>query len=91
MSTNHNRSNARIRKRVPDDLVAFASALRPVVGKLRALCEDATAAPKVRVYARLYLREGILRALRELDTRIDVVTRDAPATDGASNPDGGAA
>jgi hypothetical protein len=57
----------------PAALAAYASALRPVVTSLRALTEDATAAPGQRVHARAYLRREMLKGIRELEARIDAV------------------
>ena len=82
-----NRQNERIRRRVPADLVAYATALRPLATTLRTLAEDATSAPSKRVYSRLHLRNGMLRAIRELEVRIDAVTSAAPV----EPQDGGAA
>ena len=55
----------------PAALAAYAGALRPVVASLRALAEDATAAPSQRVHARAYLRREMLKGIRELEARID--------------------
>ncbi|MRG97129.1 hypothetical protein [Polyangium spumosum] len=73
------RSRVRERERIraavqttdPAALATYASLLRPVVASLRALAEDATAAPSKRVHARAYLRREMLRGIRELEARID--------------------
>jgi len=54
----------------PAALAAYAEALRPVVAALRTLAEDATAEPSKRVHARTYLRENMLKKIRELEARI---------------------
>jgi len=69
------RDRARLRAPVettdPAALAAYAGELRPVVASLRALAEDATAAPSQRVHARAFLRRELLRGIRELEARID--------------------
>ncbi|MRG93883.1 hypothetical protein [Polyangium spumosum] len=85
MSRSRVRDRARLRAPVettdPAALAAYAGELRPVVANLRALAEDATAAPSQRVHARAYLRRELLRGIRELEARIDTA---APATSPAS-------
>ncbi|MRG95765.1 hypothetical protein [Polyangium spumosum] len=63
----------------PAALAAYAGELRPVVASLRALAEDATAAPSQRVHARSFLRRELLRGIRELEARIDAAAPVAPA------------
>ncbi|MRG92542.1 hypothetical protein [Polyangium spumosum] len=58
----------------PAALAVYAGALRPVVASLRALVEDATAAPSQRVHARAFLRREILRGIRELEARLDAAS-----------------
>lgn len=60
----------------PAALAMYAGALRPVVASLRALAEDATAAPSQRVHSRAYLRRDMLKRIREIEARIDAA---APA------------
>jgi hypothetical protein len=55
----------------PAALAAYAGELRPVVAKLRALAEDATARPSQRIHSRALLRRDILRGIRELEARLD--------------------
>ncbi|MRG95769.1 hypothetical protein [Polyangium spumosum] len=78
MSRSRVRDRARLRAPVettdPAALAAYAGTLRPVVASLRALVEDATAAPSQRVHARAFLRREILRGIRELEARIDAAT-----------------
>ena len=66
----------------PAGLAAYVATLRPIVASLRALTEDATAAPEARVYDRLYLRRFILKDIRELEARLDAASPAAP-DDGA--------
>jgi hypothetical protein len=80
--SHHNRANAYLRANVPTDLAAYAAALRPAVATLRRLADEATARPSVRVYTRTHVRRGILRALRELETRIEAVAPKANGTEG---------
>jgi hypothetical protein len=61
----------------PAALAAYAELLRPVVATLRTHAEDATAKPDQRVHSRVYLRREILKALREIETRIEVATTPA--------------
>lgn len=76
MSRSRVRERERIRAAVqttdPAALSAYAELLRPVVAKLRTHAEDATATPDQRVHSRVFLRREILKALREIETRIDV-------------------
>ncbi len=73
------RSRVRERERIraavqttdPAALASYAGTLRPVVANLRALVEDATAAPSQRVHARAFLRRELLRGIRELEARIN--------------------
>jgi len=58
----------------PAALAAYAGALRPVVASLRVLVEDATAEPSKRVHARTYLRESMLKKIRELEARIEAAS-----------------
>lgn len=78
MSRSRVRERERIRAAVqtsdPTALAAYAELLRPVVTNLRALVEDATAAPNKRVHSRVFLRREILKGLREIETRIEVAT-----------------
>lgn len=78
MSRSRVRERARIRAAVqttdPAALAAYADLLRPVVTNLRALAEDATATPDQRVHSRVFLRREILKALREIEARIDAAT-----------------
>lgn len=60
----------------PAALAAYAAELRPVVASLRELAEDATVRPAQRVHGRLYLRQAMLRRLRELEARLEAA---APA------------
>jgi hypothetical protein len=61
----------------PAALAAYAAELRPVVASLRELAEDATVRPAQRIHGRLYLRQAMLRRLRELEARIEAA---APAS-----------
>lgn len=83
MSRSRVRERERIRAAVqtsdPAALAAYAELLRPVVMNVRALVEDATAAPDKRVHSRVFLRREILKGLREIETRIEVATS-APTT-----------
>lgn len=76
MSRSRVRERERIRTAVqttdPVSLAAYAELLRPVVTKLRAHAEDATTTPDQRVHSRVFLRREILKALREIETRIEV-------------------
>jgi hypothetical protein len=63
----------------PAGLAAYAGELRPVVTSLRALTEDATAAPDKRVHSRAFLRKEMLKGIRELEARLDVAANAAPA------------
>jgi hypothetical protein len=54
----------------PAALAAYAKQLRPVVATIRELAEDATAAKPV--YSREHCREQILKAIRVVETRLDV-------------------
>lgn len=78
MSRSRVRERERIRAAVqtsdPAALAAYAELLRPVVTNVRALVEDATAAPDKRVHSRVFLRREILKGLREIETRIEVAT-----------------
>lgn len=78
MTRSRVRERERIRASVqttdPAALAAYAELLRPVVTNLRALAEDATATPDQRVHSRVYLRREILKALREIEARIEVAT-----------------
>lgn len=78
MSRSRVRERARIRAAIqtsdPAALAAYAELLRPVVTNVRALVEDATAAPDKRVHSRVFLRREILKGLREIETRIEVAT-----------------
>jgi hypothetical protein len=65
------RLRAPIQTTDPAALAAYAGELRPVVASLRALAEDATARPALRVHSRAYLRRDMLRDLRELEARLD--------------------
>jgi hypothetical protein len=73
------RSRVQLRERLhapvetsdPQGLASYAAELRPVVASLRELAEDATARPSQRVRCRVLLRREMLRALRELEARID--------------------
>lgn len=76
MSRSRVRERERIRAAIqttdPAALAAYAELLRPVVTNLRALVEDATTTPDQRVHSRVFLRREILKALREIETRIEV-------------------
>lgn len=76
MSRSRVRERERIRASVvttdPAALAAYAELLRPVVASIRTLVEDATSAPDKRVHSRVFLRREILKALREIETRIEV-------------------
>jgi hypothetical protein len=63
----------------PAALAAYATELRPVVLLLRELAEDATAPSDKRVHSRAFLRRDMLRALRELEARLDAATAPPPA------------
>jgi hypothetical protein len=65
----------------PAALAAYADSLRPVMATLRELAEDATA--KRPVFAREYLREEMLKALRVVEARLDAA---APVQGPASKP-----
>lgn len=73
------RSSVRERERIraavqtsdPAALAAYAEQIRPVVASLRALAEDATAPPSKRVHGRIFLRENMLKKIRELEARIE--------------------
>ena len=75
MSRSRVRERERLRAPVqttdPAALASFAGELRPVVTKLRELAEEATARPAERVHSRLFLRTHALKALRELEARLD--------------------
>lgn len=62
------------------DLATYAGELRPIVADLRALAEDATAAPSIRVHSRAHLRKGILKKLREVEARLDAALAPEPQT-----------
>jgi hypothetical protein len=64
----------------PAALAAFADELRPVVAGLRALAEDATAAPSKRVHSRTFLRSGMLKGLRTLEARLGAAAPPVPTT-----------
>jgi hypothetical protein len=64
------------------DLATYAAELRPIVTELRALAEDATACPTLRVHSRPFLRKRILRKLREVEARLDAALAAAPENDG---------
>ena len=76
------RSRVRERERIhaavqttdPAALAAYANELRPIVGDLRALAEDATASPGERVHSRPFLRNNMLKKLRSLEARINAAT-----------------
>jgi hypothetical protein len=72
----------------PAALAAYAAELRPVVTSLRALTEDATAAPAKRVHSRAYLRSSMLKGIRALEARIDVAAPEPsdPAGSGGAGP-----
>ena len=76
MSRSRVRERERIRTAVqttdPAALAAYAGLLRPVVASIRTLVEDATSAPDKRIHSRVFLRREILKALREIETRIEV-------------------
>jgi hypothetical protein len=63
----------------PEGLAAYAGELRPVVMLLRELAEDATAPSDKRVHSRAFLRRDMLRALRELEARLDAAAPPAPS------------
>lgn len=65
------RIRAAVQTTDPAALAAYAEALRPVVASLRALVEDATAEPSKRVHARTFLRDNMLKKIRELEARIE--------------------
>ena len=69
------RIRAAVQTTDPAALAAYAEQLRPVVASLRALVEDATAEPSKRVHARTYLRENMLKKIRELEARIVATTQ----------------
>ena len=90
MSRSRVRERERLRAAVqttdPAALATFAGELRPAVTKLRELVEDATARPVDRVHSRLFLRTHSLKALRELEARIDAAAlRDESAGRGRSD------
>jgi hypothetical protein len=68
----------------PAALAAYAKQLRPVVVLLRELAEDATAPADKRVHSRAFLRRDMLRALREVEARLDVAEHGDPAGCGGS-------
>lgn len=63
------------------DLATYAAELRPFVAELRALAEDATAAPSIRVHSRAHLRKHLLRKLREVEARLDAAIPSPPEHD----------
>jgi hypothetical protein len=70
----------------PAGLARYAAELRPVVVELRALAEDATLPAAKRVHSRAYLRDGMLKALRVVETRLDVAEHGDPAGLGGAGP-----
>ena len=71
----------------PAALATYAGELRPVVATIRTFAEDATAAKPV--YSREHSREQMLKALRVLETRLDVaapVEHADPAGCGGAGP-----
>lgn len=79
------RSRVRARERLrapvattdPAALAGFAAELRPIVATLRTFAEDATSARPV--YSREHSREKMLKALRVVETRLDVAEHGDPA------------
>ncbi len=93
--SHRNRANAGLRKAAaihttdPAALAAYAQGLRPAVTKLRALAEDAIMPRGTRVHSRAFLRDGILRTLREIDVRLNVADdpeHGDPAGSGGAGP-----
>ncbi len=90
--SHRNRTNAKIRKAAavettdPAAIATYAKGLRPVVASLRTLAEEATARPAQRIHTRAFLRDGMLRALREVETRLDVADHGDPAGLGGVGP-----
>lgn len=88
MSRSRVRERERLRASVqttdPAALAAYAKQLRPAVATLRTLAEDATAQRPV--YSREHLRGSMLRALREVETRLDVAEHGDPAGVGCAGP-----
>ena len=70
----------------PAALAAYAAELRPVVASLRTLAEDATRPATKRVHSRVFLREGMLKALRVVETRLDAAEHGDPAGLGGAGP-----
>ena len=68
------RIRAAVQTTDPAALAAYAEALRPVVAGLRVLIEDATAEPSKRIHARTFLRDNMLKKIRELEARIEAAT-----------------
>lgn len=68
----------------PAALAAYAKTLRPAVATLRTFAEDATAAKPV--YSREHSREQMLKALRVVETRLDVAEHGDPAGLGDAGP-----
>ena len=69
----------------PEAITAWAHAVRPIVVDIRGLAEEATLPPAERRYTRLFLRRRILKAILDLDARLDAVAvpiAQAPASAG---------
>ena len=90
--SHRNRTNAKIREAAavqttdPAALATYAKGLRAAVATIRALAEDATLPPSKRVHARAFLRDGMLKAIREVETRLDVAEHGDPAGCGGAGP-----
>ena len=80
------RAKERARLRVPVDrtdpqaIATWADNLRPLVVTLRGLAEEATLPPAHRTYTRLFVRRRLLRAILDLDARLDAVAVAIPQT-----------
>lgn len=55
----------------PAGLAAYAAELRPVLGRVLALADDATLPDDQRIYSRAYARRGIMKGLHEIEARIE--------------------